>query len=181
MPYASNEDLPSEVKDNLPAAAQSVFRRVVNSTLKAGAKEVSAFRQAWGAVKRGFKQQDGKWIAKAEPKTLYVRRDVLNADEIIAWAKGQGFKTTLPADEMHVTVMFTRSLVDWMKVPDSWAGDEDGNVDVKPGGARVVEGVLDPGQHVVQQPEGQGGHDGEDVQGRHGVVSRVTMDIRQAA
>lgn len=88
-------------------------------------------------------------VNKSEPSTLYVRRDVLNADEIIAWAKGQGFKTTLTAGDMHVTVMFTRSLVDWMKVPDSWAGDEDGNIEVKPGGARVVEPLGPKGAVVL--------------------------------
>src|SRR5690606_14802880 len=31
--------------------------------------------------------------ADAAPRTLYVRRDVLNAEDIIAWAKGQGFET----------------------------------------------------------------------------------------
>lgn len=56
----------------------------------------------------------GKVFAASEPKPLYVRRDVLNAKEIIAWAKGQGFDTTLPEDDMHVTVCFSRKPVDWL-------------------------------------------------------------------
>ena len=56
----------------------------------------------------------------AAPKPLYVRRDVRNADEIIAWAKGSGFKTTLPADDMHVTVAYSRDPVDWGKMGDSF-------------------------------------------------------------
>ena len=44
---------------------------------------------------------------------LYVRRDVLNAEQIITWAKAQGFRTTLPAEDMHVTVVYSKALVDW--------------------------------------------------------------------
>lgn len=53
-------------------------------------------------------------VPHGKPKALYVRRDVLNAKEIIAWAKGQGLETTLPADDMHVTVCFSRKPVDWL-------------------------------------------------------------------
>ena len=76
----------------------------------------------------------------AEPRTLYVRRDILNAAEIIAWAKGQGFKTTLPADDLHVTIAFSREPLDWMKVGESWSfGDGKGNLTVNPGGPRMME------------------------------------------
>lgn len=68
MPYASNADLPTEIRDALPEHAQSIFRRVVNSALADGDKESSAFAQAWGAVKQGFEQNEaGEWIAKADP------------------------------------------------------------------------------------------------------------------
>lgn len=71
----------------------------------------------------------------AAPRTLYVRRDVLNAAEIIAWAKGQGFKTTLPADDMHVTIAFSRTPVDWMAVGSTWEDE----VKIPRGGARLME------------------------------------------
>lgn len=74
-------------------------------------------------------------ITDASPRTLYVRRDVVNADEIIAWAKAQGFKSTLPVDDMHVTVMFSRTPVDWMKMGETWSE----NPEIQPGGARVME------------------------------------------
>lgn len=73
--------------------------------------------------------------ADAAPRTLYVRRDVLNAAEIIAWAKDQGFKSTLPADDMHVTIAFSREAVDWMKVGQSWEDE----VKVSAGGPRLME------------------------------------------
>lgn len=76
----------------------------------------------------------------ARPRTLYVSRKLLNADELIAWAKSQGFETTLPPDDMHVTVAFSRTPVDWIAVGESWAGSErDGSLMVTPGGARLIE------------------------------------------
>ena len=49
----------------------------------------------------------------ARPRPLYVSRPVLNADELIVWAREQGFKTTLPADQLHVTQAYSRRPLDW--------------------------------------------------------------------
>lgn len=43
---------------------------------------------------------------------LYIRRSVLNADDLIAWAKSQGFKSTLAADDFHVTICHSRAGVE---------------------------------------------------------------------
>lgn len=75
----------------------------------------------------------------AAPRTLYVRRDLLNSDDLIAWAKSQGFISTLQADDMHVTITNSRQPVDWMKMGETWTGDSKGELVVKPGGARLVE------------------------------------------
>ena len=89
-------------------------------------------------------------LTDASPRPLYVRRNVLNAAEVIAWAKGQGFETTVPAEEMHVTVMFSRTPVDWMKAgSDSWGNDSDGKMTVPPGGPRLVE-RFDGGAIVLE-------------------------------
>ena len=45
--------------------------------------------------------------------TLYVNRPVTNAEAVIAWAKANGFKTTLQPDDMHVTVCFSKAKLDW--------------------------------------------------------------------
>ena len=74
-------------------------------------------------------------VGDAAPRTLYVRRDVLNGAEIIRWAKAQGFKTTLPASDLHVTIAFSREAVDWMEVGESWQP----KVEVSPGGPRLME------------------------------------------
>jgi phage-related protein (TIGR01555 family) len=71
----------------------------------------------------------------AAPRSLYIQRKVKNAAAIIAWAKSQGFETTLPADDLHVTVASSKTPVDWMKVGESWAAE----LKVGPGGPRLME------------------------------------------
>ena len=70
----------------------------------------------------------------AAPRTLYVRRDVLNWREIESWAKRSGVATTLGSD-MHVTIAFSRTPIDWMSVPEPW----EESVEVKAGGPRLVD------------------------------------------
>ncbi|WP_299663855.1 phage portal protein [uncultured Ruegeria sp.] len=74
-------------------------------------------------------------IGDAEPRTLYVHRPVVNADEIIAWAKDQGFESTLPADDLHVTIAFSRREIDWMKVGQPWESE----LEIPAGGPRMME------------------------------------------
>jgi phage-related protein (TIGR01555 family) len=78
-------------------------------------------------------------ITDAAPRTLYVSRKVINGDDIIAWAKAQGFGSTVPANELHVTVAYSRNVVDWMKVGESWSGDGKGELRIAPGGARLID------------------------------------------
>lgn len=75
----------------------------------------------------------------AKPIPLYVSRKLLNAAELIAWAKAQGMETTLPAGDMHVTVLFSRSAVDPLKMGETWSSEENGGLTVKAGGPRAVE------------------------------------------
>lgn len=88
-------------------------------------------------------------LKKMEPRPLYVRRDVLNADEIIKWAKGQGLATTLPASSMHVTICYSKAPVDWMKADGAWNQDDKGRLFVGPGGPRVVS-IFDKGAVVLE-------------------------------
>lgn len=88
-------------------------------------------------------------LGDAAPRTLYVQRKLLNAAEFIAWAKGQGFETTTPADDLHVTIAFSRVRVDWMKAGDTWSTDKSGKLTVQPGGARIVEMLGDKGDVVL--------------------------------
>lgn len=71
----------------------------------------------------------------AAPRTLYVHRKVLNGDEILAWAKEQGFKLTLPADDLHVTIAHSRTPVDWMKIGTAF----EEVMELPAGGPRLME------------------------------------------
>ena len=84
----------------------------------------------------------------AAPRSLYVQRKLLNAGDVIKWARAQGFESTLEADDMHVTVLYSRAAVDWMKMGQSWSG-EAGKLTVQPGGARIVELLGDEGAVVL--------------------------------
>lgn len=76
------------------------------------------------------------------PRTLYVRCDVLNSGDIKAWAKEQGFTTSL--DDMHVTVIYSKTAVDWLKIGlEEWGSNEDGILSIRAGGPRVIENFGD--------------------------------------
>ncbi len=67
MPYEQIDDLPSSVKDHLSKHAQEIFRAAFNNAVEEYGEEESAFRVAWGAVKRDYeKGDDGNWHRKPE-------------------------------------------------------------------------------------------------------------------
>jgi cation transport regulator ChaB len=144
MPYARNADLPSAVRNPLPNAAQTLFRTVVNGQLNAGLSEERAFRSAWSAVGRQYKKPPtgGKWIHK-RAGTLYVRRIVENADEIIKWAKSQGFETTQASSSLHATIIYSKESVEWPE-PD------DDVVTVRSHTKRAVEPLGEDGAVVLK-------------------------------
>ena len=69
MPYANNSELPSGVKDNLPDAAQTMYRSVFNSAWEGSCKDAEnkdecAAKEAWATVHKHFsKGGDGKWTS----------------------------------------------------------------------------------------------------------------------
>lgn len=91
----------------------------------------------------------GAGTQDAAPRTLYVQRKLLNGAELIKWAKSQGFTDTLPEDEMHVTVLYSKQAVDWMKMGQSWQTEDGGKLTVAAGGARIVEPLGDKGAVVL--------------------------------
>lgn len=78
-------------------------------------------------------------IGDAMPRPLYVQRKLLNAADVIAWAKAQGFDTTLPAGDMHVTVLYSRAPVDPMKMGEPIFTEADGGLTIRAGGPRALE------------------------------------------
>lgn len=158
MSWAVNAELPGYIREVLPDAAQTKFRLCANEALAKGLKdERLAIRRGWVEVRKGWeKGRGGRWVRKvaplekAKPRTLYISRKLLNGEDLVKWAKAQGFKTTTPAEELHVTVAYSKRPVDWMKVAGSnWMGDEKGGVTVKAGGPRLVEPLGDGGAVVL--------------------------------
>lgn len=78
-------------------------------------------------------------LSDARPMTLYISRKVINADELKAWARSQGFKSV--QDDLHVTVIHTRTPMDWIKVGQAgeWSSEDDGRMTIAPGGPRLIE------------------------------------------
>lgn len=72
-------------------------------------------------------------VGDAAPRTLYVRRDVINKAEITRWAKAQGFTDIVP--DLHVTITYSRTPVDWFKMGSTW----DEELRLPAGGARQME------------------------------------------
>ncbi|MCS4284420.1 phage-related protein (TIGR01555 family) [Pseudomonas sp. BIGb0278] len=88
-------------------------------------------------------------LGDAAPRPLYVQRKVTNGADILAWAKSQGFDTTVPAEDLHVTIAYSRQALDWMKVGGDWGSRQDGGLTVAPGGARLVEPLGSDGAVVL--------------------------------
>lgn len=84
-------------------------------------------------------------FAATDPQPLYVSRKLLNAREFLAWAERQGFKTTLDADDLHVTVLYSRTPVNWFKM----GSDFRDKVTVEAGGPRKVDQLRDEGAVVL--------------------------------
>lgn len=78
----------------------------------------------------------------AAPRSLYVRRDVINKGDIERWAREQGFETVVP--DMHVTLIHSRTQVDWFKVYTAQS-----RLEIPEGGPRLVEPLGNKGAIVL--------------------------------
>jgi hypothetical protein len=94
-------------------------------------------------VGRGWKQPegDGKWVRKVG-QSLFIKRPLLNAADLVAWAKEQGFETALQPGDMHVTVLYSKAVVEWPEPLE----DE---VVVNYSAARTVEALGNKGAVVL--------------------------------
>lgn len=83
-------------------------------------------------------------VADMAPRPLYVSRKVLNGEEILEHYRAQGIDGLYPADELHVTIIYSRDAVDWIKMGSAW----DEELTVNAGGPRVMALF---GTHLVLQ------------------------------
>ena len=71
MPYATNDDLPDAVRDNLPTHAQDIFRAAFNAAWdeyrdRGDEREKVAFQVAWSAVKSSYVKRGERWVGKKD-------------------------------------------------------------------------------------------------------------------
>jgi hypothetical protein len=85
-------------------------------------------------------------VAKAETSPLYVCRRLTpeSAEQFTAWAKGQGFSKVLAPEELHVTVVYSKSPVDWCSL------EEDDTQLIAEAGGRKVTPLGDKGAVVLK-------------------------------
>src|SRR6266700_4036886 len=80
---------------------------------------MTSLREIIGRVKVGavLRDDDGRrFVIKSIRKTrpLYVSRKVVNSDDIVRWARSQGFDTVVT--DLHVTVAYSMRPIDWSGV-----------------------------------------------------------------
>jgi cation transport regulator len=68
MPYATNANLPSAVRQHLPDHAQDIYREAFNHAYAAHQGDVrqeeAAHRIAWAAVKRSYVKSGESWVLR---------------------------------------------------------------------------------------------------------------------
>jgi cation transport regulator len=68
MPYATNNDLPGNVRLHLPSHAQDIYREAFNSAFSKYSgdprREEIAHRIAWAAVKRSYVKSGDIWVSR---------------------------------------------------------------------------------------------------------------------
>lgn len=92
-------------------------------------------------------RSDQASFAADDPRPLYVYRRLLNADALMAWAREQGFTSTMPPEQMHVTVAYSKRPVNWFGIGTAW-GDERNRLRAE-GGPRMVELLGEEGAVVL--------------------------------
>lgn len=82
--YRTNKDLPKQVQ-GLPTGAKTIFRKTFNNVIKIN-DETTAFKIAWSAVKKVYKQVNKKWIRKTKGE-LEIELNELDLSELIELKK----------------------------------------------------------------------------------------------
>ena len=75
------------------------------------------------------------------PRPLYVWRPLVNWKEVADWYKANTELETTVGEQMHVTVIYSKKAVDWLKVgEDNFTSTNDkGQLVIKAGGPRLME------------------------------------------
>jgi phage-related protein (TIGR01555 family) len=91
---------------------------------------------------------------------LYVYRSVKNGRDFIDWANGQGFGKTLAADDLHVTIIYSKTPVDWVDAQARSVYGSRPELTIESQGERTVAPLGDKGAVVLK-------FESDDLQWRH--------------
>jgi cation transport regulator len=68
LPYLTNADLPRDVRQQLPVAAQDLYRTAFNAAVDNIAhdpvEDADAHNLAWEAVKRSYVKEGDEWVER---------------------------------------------------------------------------------------------------------------------
>ena len=97
-------------------------------------------------------------FAADDPRPLYVYRRLINAADVLAWAREQGFDTLVAPEDLHVTITYSKKPVNWFAI-DNFGSFRDELI-VGPGGPRLVETMGGKGAVALcfQSPDLQWRH-----------------------
>lgn len=132
------EEVPDEEEEDARLAAEvaALLQRAAGTTGQPGGDDPSNQNRQPGTQNQA--------VSDAAPRTLYVSRKVLNWRDIDRHYKAQGFQSTL-GGEMHVTIVYSKAPVDWMKMGSSWSSE----LKIPAGGPRLMEAFGDNGEAKV--------------------------------
>ena len=68
-------------------------------------------------------------------RPLYVHRKLKATGPLLAWARENGIENPLPAEELHVTVLYSKTPVDWLEMGEPYQA----TVEVAEGGPRMLQ------------------------------------------
>lgn len=153
---AAIEEAEEEAENAIGASIEGMQRRLNELTapdptdpLDPDADEEDDEPVADAAPRRPVRDARGRFVKAedAKPRTLYLRRDVVNGAAILAWARSQGFTKLMEPKDLHVTIAYSKMAIDWQKLSQAWGQDDKGIMRIAPGGPRAVERLGD--QQVV--------------------------------
>lgn len=83
-------------------------------------------------------------FAADDPRPLYVYRPLTteSAEELLAWARDEGFTELMRPEDLHVTIAYSTRPVNWMKMGGFWGWGPDTSEHLVPyGGPRLVDRI----------------------------------------
>lgn len=79
MAYNNIEELPQDIKEQMPQGAQQIFVAAFNAANHDGMSEDGAREVAWNSVKsRYYQGSDGKWQLRTDDDFTHARRPVVS-------------------------------------------------------------------------------------------------------